>query len=486
MPGAGNPLERSAALFSLEREQDLFGERVAGVSPWRLMRTVVYDEVVSLPRRGTIAVAPRRRIADALRATLRFLVLAVAGRRADLLIKTCVSGLRTRRGSEWLDVYFDPLLDAGATSYFKLVEVNSDQFEAQRRAARFEAGLDPVMFTFWGRILGTLFPAPLGAFHGRVSDLLRERLGVHLSPATLRMRVSTVLWQARLYGVLLRRLRPRAAMVSDTGEFGLSLACARAGIPFLELQHGVFDGCHPNAVPADVPGSREELLLPDGFLSRGAFWIEQLRGSRQGIGRAVPVGSPLIDEARARRGQADRRGLPLHLVVTSQGLASDDLAAWLAQAIAGVPADLEWRMSIKLHPTFDVDNDAFARLAEDPRVTLIGGADEPNVYDLLVDGDLHLSIASACHFDATAAGLPSMVLPLPGHEEIRYAVDDRSIFLAREPAEVWSLAARSRGIEVDSERFSAPHFVRNVASLLDQLGAACETTSASLSKRMEV
>ena len=36
-------------------------------------------------------------------------------------------------------------------------------------------------------------------------------------------------------GAPIERFRPRAVLVSDTGEYALSLACKRNGIPFIEL-----------------------------------------------------------------------------------------------------------------------------------------------------------------------------------------------------------------------------------------------------------
>ena len=474
MAGATSPFKRSAELYALERQEGLFDARAKGIAPWRTMRSMVYDRVLALPLSG-VAVSSGRRVGDALRATLSFVYLLLTARPVELVVKTGVSGLRVRQGDRWLDVHFDPLLATGI-SHFKLVEINSPQFELQRRAAKFPSHLDPVLFSFWGKVLGTLAPANIAGFDKRVAALLKERMGVEIPPATLRMRVSTVLWQARLYGLLLKRLRPRAVLVSDTGEFGLVLACARAGIPFVELQHGVFDAHHPNAVPVGVEGTRAELLLPDAFVARGAFWLDRLRDTRQGAGCAAPVGSPLIDRARARR-NPDRASEALHIVVTSQGLATDALAEWLESAAANAPAELAWRMSIKLHPTFDVNNRSFAEMAKDARITVIGGADEPNVYDLLADADLHLSIASACHFDAASLGVPSMVVPLPGHQEVCHAVDDRSIFIAERPEDVWQLAVRARTLSVDSERFSASDFVRNITDLLDRIAPPCDAAS---------
>ena len=130
------------------------------------------------------------------------------------------------------------------------------------------------------------------------------------------------------------------------------------------------------------------------------------------------------------------------------------------------PPALDWRLSIKLHPNYDANTRDFNNLCSDPRITVIAGADLPNVFDLLIDADLHLSIASACHFDAAALGVPSVVVPLAGHEAMLDIVDGAQIFIARTPAEVWQLGTNQYADVSQMHRFAAPGFLDNLQNLL--------------------
>lgn len=457
----GKP-SRLEALHMIERQYDLFGYRIDGWSAWRVLRNPLSRQAEALPL-AQPARANGLRAFRALWGSISLLCQLIRGRRRELLVKTCRSGLRLPEGERFRDVYFDGLLATGY-SYIKLEEINSPNFEQQAAVARFPATLNPVVFTFWGMVLARLLPMrSANVYCRRVSMLLAEEVGLVVPSRWLLMRVSTAYWQARIYGLLLRRLQPKAVLVSDTGEYGLSIACRRHGVRFIELQHGVFDAEHPDAIPDWVNGSPTELLLPDTLACRGNYWIEQLRGTRQGRDHACPVGNELIDLARERR---TRRGVRsgLRLVLSSQGLDSERLAGWIQEFVVAAPVDVVWRLTIKLHPVYDADNRSFDSL-NDPRISVISGAELPNIFDLLADADLHLSIASACHFDAAALGVPSVVIPLAGHEAMLTAIDGRLIHLAQRPSDPWKVHGDAT-LGADANHYSEPGFIFNLAGLL--------------------
>ena len=451
----------------MERRYDLFVPLVDGWSAWRVMRNFVFRKLENMP-----LAQPGRptaiRSVEALAATLRLVWLLLKGERRELLVKTCRSGLRVKRGEQFRDVYFDGLLAEGF-SYLKMEEINSPDFDKQAASAARPAGLDPVVFTFWGRILGVLLPVGKKALCQSIADMLRSELGLELAPSVLRMRISTVYWQARLYRLLLARIKPRAILVSDTGEYGLRIAAGRQNIPFIELQHGIFDAKHPDAIPGWVKGPATTLILPDALASRGRYWIDRLAETRQGRDHAVPVGNEFIDEARPRR-DARAKTSALHLVLTTQGLDSKRLAQWIEAMMKAAPASIDWRLSIKLHPVYDQENLEFSELQRDSRVRVIGGSDLPNVFDLLSEADLHLSISSACHFDAAALGVRSVIVPLGDHEWLLHAVDGEQILLAQSPDEVWHFAVLPETSAVErAYRFSEPNFVANMRKLVARL-----------------
>jgi hypothetical protein len=454
---------RLQKLFALERRHNFFSYRVDGWSAWRVMRNPVYWRVADLPL-SKPARPTYIRVFEALRGTLGLLRLLIDGRQKELLIKTCRSALRARHGDKYEDLHFDSLL-RGGYSCIKLEEINTSDFDMQAAAAWRPADLNAVVFTFWGRTLGRLFPADAMPFCRFVAEHLQSELDVTVAPRWLLMRISSVVWQARLYGALLARIKPRAILVSDTGEYGLRVAAYRANIRFIEVQHGVFDATQPDAIPLWVDGSIAELALPDVLATRGSYWMKKLATTRQGE-HAVAVGDAMTDSARARRA-AGVGDSCVRLVLTSQGLDTEQLVAWIGELARSAPPSLDWHLSIKLHPIYDSSPEKFDALKSHARIRIISGAEQPNVFDLLADSDLHLTIASACHFDAVAIGVRSAIIPLDGHELLTDTVDNRLFYRAISPRHIWDIVTSPSSISpLDSDRFSARGYVDNLAALL--------------------
>jgi hypothetical protein len=452
-------------LYELEREHDLFSFRVDGWSAWRVLRFPVHELVMGLPFARPVRPTLVRSL-EALAATVKLLWLIAMGRPREFLFKTRWTALRLRREQLYRDLYFDALLEDGHSA-LKVVEANSPAFSKQAAAAWRQADLDPVAITFWGRILGGLFPPDAAVFCNTLSDILRCEVQTSVAPRALLMMVSTVYWQSRLYGALIKSMGLRATLIAETGDYALRIASNRHNIPVVELQHGMFDAEHPDAVPSWVDGTDAALVLPDVMACYGEFWIDQLAGTRQGDHRAVAIGNELIDLARQR--SRDRAiGQAIHIVVTSQGLDSRRLVRWLNEMVASAPGSRDWRMSIKLHPVNDANADEFEPLKGDDRIKIIDGANDPTVYDLLSDADLHLSIASACHFDAAALGVRTVIIPLAGHEPLLKFIDNIHFCLAREPSDAWSMAARAGFDSENAACFSAPGFVNNLQSLVSR------------------
>jgi hypothetical protein len=157
----------------------------------------------------------------------------------------------------------------------------------------------------------------------------------------------------------------------------------------------------------------------------------------------------------------------VRLVLTSQGLDTERLVAWIDEMVRCAPSSLDWHLSIKLHPFYEPSPEKFASLEAHKRVSIIPGSDLPNVFELLADSDLHLTIASTCHFDAAAIGVRSAIIPLDGHELLMDTVDHRLFYKMGSPTDVWTIVTSPQSIDsAESDRFSAPGYVDNLVALL--------------------
>lgn len=427
------------------------------------MRNFVFRQVQDLP----LASAKRSvssRIFDALKSTPKLFFLIIFGSQRDIFVQSYRSALRDRSGDAYYDINFDALLMRGVT-FLKVEVIDSLGFNENAKRALYPAHLNATAFTFWGGVLSKLLPVHDAGFSRKVSALLRRDMQLDLSEQTLNGFISTVRWQAIIYSMLLKRIRPKSVLVADTGTYGLRLAADRCGIPFIELQHGLFDAAHPDAVPLDVQGSRSALFLPDVLAVRGEFWARELVATRQGSGVIGAVGNEQIDKVIARRASRKPDGRT-RLVFTSQGCDLENLVLWLEGFISSAPSHLDWELAIKLHPIYDETTKDYDPFKGFPNVRVITGFEQPNIFDLLVEADAHLSISSAAHYDAAAVGVRTFVIPLASSELVARAVDGKAIVLLSKPSDLWMhLSSEKRSIE-NGAVFSKPGYVENLSQLI--------------------
>lgn len=459
------PCDVAERLRDAEARAGLFAARVEEWSPWRVMRSVADRTAAGLPLQ-TPSSSSIGRVVQALLAGVSLFAILLRGRPVDLIVKTARSALREEVDGRFRDVNFDSLLDL-SPAWLKIDEDNSPAFHERARRAAKPAQLDSSTFTLFGRVMGHLAPAPCTEFVTYAHGVLRQEFGNVLSIRQLKMRVSTVFWQARLFELLLARTRPLAVIVSNTSEYAIILACRRRGIPVIEIQHGVFDTEHPDAIPLSA-GPSGALLIPDILAVRGQYWIRRLAGTHS-CAIAVAVGMGVVDNARLLRSRtaAVRQ---CRIVVSSQGVDVQRLSEWLAEAVSLAPSDLDWEMTIKLHPTYDGITTAFDALSTHPRIRVVPGAMSPSLIDLLVGSTLHLSISSASHFDALALGVPSAVIPLLSWEVVAPAIAEGRLQKLSSPANIWDIDLKPLSAD-EAADFSEPGFLDNMDKLLRGLAA---------------
>jgi hypothetical protein len=107
-----------------------------------------------------------------------------------------------------------------------------------------------------------------------------------------------------------------------------------------------------------------------------------------------------------------------------------------------------------------------------PNVQVILGFELPSTFDLLVRADFHMSIASAAHYDALGLGVPTIVLPLVGHELVQQLIDDGHAYLSKTPKDLLSYLLQSRGKSVPPELsayYFKPGAIQNMHQELGQL-----------------
>lgn len=461
--------EVSTAVRAFERKTGILALAVDGSSVWQLLRFEV-----SLRHQGLEVgrqALPRKRLVRSIVTGARQFLFQ---KRCRVLCKTYDSAHRIVTAKGIRDIYFDDLVEA-LPQVAKMSSCDADGYEERRSKAEIPPVFDDTSIVVLSAVFGRLFPVSGNAqiWHEVSRAIVAEWGFTDYTPDRIRRLYSVFRWRSFFYRLFLWRCGARVVLCPDAGQFGLMQAAQRRGVPYIELQHGVYTRVHPNSLPDDLsPAEREAVMLPDRLAAYGAFSAEALAGSAlERFGRISLVGAAFISKARALRAQRKKKDEPPTLLLTTQGVAREALVNFIGEFLSA--CDAPFRLVIKLHPAYDGDRDLYGdrigndlRVAIEPKTSLIG------TQDLIAGADFHLSISSACHFDALGIGTPTGILALETHQSVQDLLKERGVVLIETPQDLARIVAERSFPpvpEATSDRFFTRNFERNIENLIGSL-----------------
>lgn len=420
-------------LERVERELPVQGWSLEGVRVWPLLRldlTWALDAFIvgarPTPARGDLAAKLRTgaRLLRALPARVRAALEdreheSRAARPADAVFLTMSSARRFKHRARWYCSFSDPIIDrleqAGRTWHvLEYDETGLARLPRHRPSQRLHARIEALHWLrpFDRGAAGTLARLPGFA---RLAELVREASGAPLpDPVACAKRVAMLLRLARLFGRRIERLAPAVGLTF--GWYGVEgmafgLACARRGVPVVDVQHGLQGPLHPAYTRWRLPPEGYE-LLPDLFWTwseadaqRIASWAAASRRHR-----SVAVGNLLVDAVLRDPGLPDGEPLPapasLEVLVA---LSAPALPELVEAAIAASPR--EWRWWVRVHPaqlaTVPEVERRLALLVSEGRRVEVRLASEASLYTLLarthvVLTEVSSAIVEAAHFGKRA------------------------------------------------------------------------------------
>jgi hypothetical protein len=417
-----------ADIFStFENQTNIFSLQIDGVSIWQQLRfTAAYQlQNISASTRSSRRVDLVRACVHGL--NLFGLIKTLFFNRVDHLFLTYYSGLRSKEKNLYKDVYVDDYLSQIKRSA-KIIRFNAGGFQERLRLAKhrplYDLSLLMVLVGFLRRLFAWKKPDPACV---KASELIVQELGLEwFTPGAIQSLMDHFFWQSRIYRLILSFIRPIACYAPDTGERALIHACHKKGIRFVEIQHGIYSINHPDVLPLHCLKFIKGLILPDFIALYGKHWVQELAGSLQSSqGLCKPVGNPTLESFQRMRLEWKRPAGDIQiLVLTTNGIDTRQLAAYAEGLLKTYGSSI--LLNIKLHPAFDPDADAYRRLEKIyGNVRVIAGNEDPSTFELIAKADLHMSIASACHYDSLAIGTPTAIIPLAGHELVMPLVERR-------------------------------------------------------------
>ncbi|MDI9569397.1 MAG: hypothetical protein QM278_01480 [Pseudomonadota bacterium] len=445
----------------MELKYDLFRHEVDGYSAWRLLRFWFADSLQNLPLQGAL---PKWRLFGWLAYhCIRDLQKFIFPKQARYVVKTCASALNEKRDGYWKDIYFDDILEE-IGNCFKMDVLNSPLFFGRRKRALIPISVSTSLPDLISSLLAAIgIPKGISQVTRAIKKDLSFTPGLPpFNDVAAAFRLRRFYWAKRLYRWLLKRVNPRYVLYEDTGSFSLCAAAQELGIKAIEFQHGVFGRHHPAVLPAWALPYKEKLIVQDKLFLYGEYWKSEIAANGFYGDELCAVGSARLDRYRIKRKECkskDKLGGPCKLLVTTQGFALYELVGMLSRFLSLVPKELDYRLFIKLHPINERDVYVYETLYRgNDRVKVFLGTESPSTFDLLAEADLHLSISSACHYDALGLGVPTVVLALPNHEIVMHLVVSRQARIAATPEEIIDIVKECRSITVPPD-VSASYFL---------------------------
>jgi hypothetical protein len=209
--------------------------------------------------------------------------------------------------------------------------------------------------------------------------------------------------------------------VNAYSETAIVLGAKRAGVKVHEIQHGFITALHPAySYPKRFGMRRRVQNAPDEILTWGKFWTE---GVTLPAGTGVQVTGPTESFKKFRdAARAQNRIKPKQVLFTSQGAVG---SALLKAAIETASQLSDHRVIYRLHPNESLED--YKDLAKSMAAKLPKNFEfshrDPIFLELVSESEYLVGAFSTTLYEGLALGCKVLVLPLPGFEHVRHAID---------------------------------------------------------------
>ena len=453
-------------LSDFESKHNPYNLLVYGVSVWQILR----PRIASNLQNAKYEKAPIAKIERFLAYAdfFRFIKL-LKNRGAKYCAFTNYSGYRNSYLGRYEDIWFDHILD-NFPGGVKIARIDARGFRNNVKQARIKPVYDISVFEKAAGLFSRVAPIQdVDGVYEKVTRLANKLLGhEHFTSASIQIQVSRFFWLSRFYRIILKLLKPKKVMFVGTNEFSLIYASQKENIDAIEFQHGIFTKHHAYTLPIISESLTDNLILPDVIGLYGKFWESELRGTIFDQRNILNVlGNFSLEKYKKMRIDRFKTSESISIIVTTQGIEREKIIKFFKDFLKSFSRDLS--ITFKLHPSYDPSSSAYDELKIlDSRVTILSGNEGKSTFELIALSDLHLSIASACHYDSLSIGTPTLVLAMAGAEIMEPIISSGYSDLLYDSSDLIRYLDKhfTKPIVVDDEFFCKKDFFKNLESIL--------------------
>ena len=373
-------------------------------------------------------------------------------KKTDYVVKTDTSARAEIRSGLYEDIHYDGLLLALGHCY-KIEGINNPDLFARGKKALIKTNITTTTPDILARWLARLDPrAEISPLARDLSRHIRDNL--HLDKYTPEF-VTEILqkfyYLKKIYFSMFKLIRPAFLFINSPGDYHMVAAAKELGLKVVEFQHGFLSRNYPGhswstyALPY-----KSRMPLADRIFLYGDYWLGEMAANGFYREELRSVGSLRVDHY-LKQEQLSEDDI-CTLLLTTQGTDTDRLIAWVSEFLDAIQGNLPYRLYIKMHPNYDTSLDKYeTAFGANKNVVIVPPVSSLSTFELLKRSHFHLSMYSTCHYEALGLGVPTIVLPLAGHETVKYLYQNGHAFLPKSPQDLAEYVGEWKSRSVSQE-----------------------------------
>jgi hypothetical protein len=441
-----NDFDAQELILRFEQTRDPFKYLVDGICIWPIFRFAVWENLKAnrenITKRQTILQVGRleriRAYGNVIRELPRAWKLVFAKKKHEIVVITTTNRLRDKVNGEYRNIYFD-YFERGLENALFIYADSKGSAEPIKKSSIYLSNKAALPAIAWRSIFGPKQIDKIRTLYDELKTFLNENeCGEFLDIPFAEWKRTYVIYLskrdllARLFGALDTKL---FIVDCSYGKEWAVAAAKQSGVPAWELQHGVPDGNIAYFYRAEtIEKYKKHLPVPDQILTFGEYFSERFaKGNIWAPGQMTSIGLARLEHhQRDFQYAAPPPGENVRVLVTSQWTVADRIAEYLEKAVEQLPQNIT--LSIKPHPS-EENMGTYRSLGN--KVTILDKHEE--YYHLLTQYHIHCSVYSTTILESLGMGVPTVILGLPGSENVIPVTDRGYCKVASTPEDFISI-----------------------------------------------
>jgi len=432
-------------IFDFEEKYDPFKYKIEGFCIWPILRFAIYENL----KINTYNYLPRFSRSIKKSQIIRHIVLNLPKeiwkllnlrrKNKDFIIVTFYDSLKDMENGHYINIYFDYFKDLSGRAIYWYNDITGDRLK-NYHSDYIDGYIVLLARVIYGEYRVKFYLDYINGLYSDFKHYLKENnveknftLDVKKWYRLIRYFLSSKL----IFSLFIKVIRPKLIFIENSyGQEGFIAAAKKCDIPIFEVQHGLIGRGHVGYAYGGIALKyKKNVPLPNKIITFGKYFSELLQEKEFWGPEDVPaVGFPRLEYFIKKLKNSHRKDSQLSLLISSQWTVIDKIIAFLRPIIDLIDKDV--LITIKPHPLESAEQtDRYKELGRVIKIL------DKNIelYQALTNSDIHCGVHSTTLFESVAFGIPTIILNIPGCEEVYTLVENGSAKLASSPDELCNI-----------------------------------------------